>query len=104
MIVGRKYLSICQTFGKAIASVQSGWYASQVLAGVKYPKSSKHIRRLYRKKANAVNDYLHKVTRYVVEYCKENGISKVIIGDITHIRKSKDFGHVNNQKASFLAL
>ena len=98
MIVGRKYLSICRTFDKTISSVQSAWSSSQVHAGVKYPKSSKHIRRLYKKKANAVNDYLHKVTRYVVEYCKENGISKVIIGDITHIRKGKDLGHVNNQK------
>ena len=98
MIVGRKYLSICRTFDKSIASVQSAWYTSQVNAGVKYPKSSKHIHRLYEKKRNMVNDYLHKVTRYIVEYCRENGISKVIIGDITHIRKDNNLGYVTNQK------
>ena len=98
MIVGRKYLSICRTFDKSIASVQSAWYTSQVNAGVKYPKSSKHIHRLYEKKRNSVNDYLHKVTRYIVEYCRENGISKVIIGDITHIRKDNNLGYVTNQK------
>ena len=98
MIVGRKYLSICRAFDKAIASVQSAWYSSQVNAGVKYPKSSKRIRRLYEKKANTVNDYLHKVTRFVVEYCRENDISKVIVGDIAHIRDGKNLGHVNNQK------
>ena len=98
MIVGRKYLSICRTYDKSIASVQSAWYTSQVNAGVKYPKSSKHIHRLYEKKNNTVNDYLHKVTRYIAEYCRENDISRVIIGDITHIREGKDLGHVTNQK------
>ena len=98
MIVGRKYLGICRNYDRKISQVQSAWYTSQVNAGVKFPKSSKHIRRLYEKKRNSVTDYLHKVTRFVADYCRDNGISKVIIGDITNIRKNKDFGHVTNQK------
>lgn len=98
MIVGRRYLTICWKYDKVISKVQSAWYSSQVNAGIKYPKSSKHIQRLYEKKRNTVTDYLHKVTRYIADYCKEHGISKVIIGDITHIRKNKDLGHVTNQK------
>ena len=50
-ILGRKYLSLERYFHKEIARVQSVWYAQQSERGIKYPKSSKHIRRLYRKKA-----------------------------------------------------
>ena len=49
--------------------MQSVWYVQQSERGIKYPKSSKHIRRLYRKKQNAVKDYLHKVTRWIAASC-----------------------------------
>ena len=97
-ILGRKYLSLERYFHKEISRVQSIWYAQQVENGIKYPRSSKHIKRLYRKKQNAVKDYLHKVTRWFAEYCKKEGISCVIIGDIRNIRKGKDIGHKTNQK------
>ena len=66
-ILGRKYLSLERYFHKEIARVQSVWYAQQSERGIKYPKSSKHIQRLYRKKQNTVKDYLHKVTRWIAE-------------------------------------
>lgn len=68
-IVGRKYLSICNYFNKEIARVQSQWSSLQNGKGVKFPKSSKHIQRIHKKKNNTINDYLHKVTRYIVSYC-----------------------------------
>ena len=91
-ILGRKYLSLERYFHKEISRVQSIWYAQQVENGIKYLSSSKHIKRLYRKKQNAVRDYLHKVTRWLAEYCKKERISCVIIGDIRNIRKEKDMG------------
>ena len=97
-ILGRKYLSLERYFHKEISRVQLIWYAQQVENGIKYPRSSKHIQRLYRKKQNAVKDYLHKVTRWLAEYCKKERISCVIIGDIRNIRKGKDIGHKTNQK------
>ena len=97
-IAGRKYLAICSYFNKEIARVQSQWSSQQSRQGIRYPKASKHVLRLYRKKANTVNDYLHKVTRQVVRYCKENDIRTVVIGDITNIRKEKDLGALTNQK------
>ena len=45
-----------------------------------------------------MKDYLHKITRFVVKYCKEQEISKVVIGDIKNIRKNRDQGAVTNQK------
>ena len=97
-IAGRKYLSICNYFNKEIARVQSQWSSLQSGKGVKYPKSSKHIQRLHKKKNNSINDYLHKVTRYIVSYCVENQINTVVIGDITNIRKDNNLGNVTNQK------
>ena len=97
-IVGRKYLSLCHYYNKEIARVQSQWSSLQSHKGIKYPKSSKHIRRLHQAKTKTIQDYLHKITRYIVRYCTENTIHSVIIGDITNIRKKKNFGHVTNQK------
>lgn len=97
-IVGRRYLSLCRYFDKEIARVQSQWAKAQAKAGVKYPKMSKHTQRLYEKKRNAIHDYLHKVTHWIVTYCKDNDIHTVVIGDITGIREDNDHGSVENQK------
>ena len=69
----------------------TGWYSF-------LPVTSKHIRRLYQKKQNSVTDYLHKITRYFAKYCREQGITCVVAGDIRNIRKGKDLGHRTNQK------
>ena len=71
-IMGRKYLSICNYYNKE--------------------------KKKKKKKKNSINDYLHKVTRYIVSYCVENQINTVVIGDITNIRKDNDLGNVTNQK------
>ena len=78
-ILGRKYLSLERYFHKEISRVQTIWYAQQSGRGIKYPKSSKHIQKLYRKKQNVVKDYLHKVIRWIAEYCRKEGISSVVI-------------------------
>lgn len=49
-------------------------------------------------KQNAVKDYLHKVTRWIAEYCRKEDIRCVVVGDIRNIRKEKDMGHKTNQK------
>ncbi len=97
-IAGRKYLNICYRYDKEIARVQSQWSMIQTSKGIKHPKSSKHLKKLYRKKQNSINDYLHKVTRMIAEYCRTRDISAVVIGDIRNIRKESDLGHVVNQK------
>lgn len=90
-IAGRKYLALCHYYFKEIARVQSQWSTQQSRKGIKYPKPSKHINRLYKRKNDAIRDYLHKVTRSIVTYCKEQDIHTVVIGDITGIREDKDF-------------
>ena len=78
--------------------MQAQWYGQQSVKGIKHPVTSKHIRRLYQKKQNSVTDYLHKITRYFAKYCREQGITCVVAGDIRNIRKGKDLGHRTNKK------
>ena len=47
---------------------------------------------------NCIHDYLHKVTRWIAEYCRKEDIRCVVVGDIRNIRKEKDMGHKTNQK------
>ena len=97
-ILGRRYLAITHHYDKEIARVQSQWARIQASKGVKYPKPSRHLLRLYEGKRHAVKDYLHKVTRHVADYCRDNSINSVVIGDITGIRKDNDLGSKSNQK------
>ncbi|URW87777.1 RNA-guided endonuclease TnpB family protein [Blautia wexlerae] len=97
-ILGRRYLALERYFHKEIARVQAQWYGQQSGKGVKHPATSKHIRKLYKRKQDSVTDYLHKVTRYLAEYCRERGITCVVTGDIRNIRREKDLGHRTNQK------
>ncbi|MBR5177164.1 MAG: transposase [Lachnospiraceae bacterium] len=97
-IIGRRYLPICSYFNKEISRIQSQWSKQQTVHGETHPRSSKHILSLYRKKADVINDYLHKATRYLVSYCRDNQINIVVIGDISGIRKDNDLGPVTNQK------
>ncbi|MFI3208159.1 MAG: transposase [Eubacteriales bacterium] len=97
-ILGRNYLNIARKYDKEIARVQSQWSKCQVARNIKYPKPSKHLLKLYEKKKNCIHDYLHKVTRYLVEYCQEQEIHTVVIGDIRHIREDANLGSRTNQK------
>ena len=97
-IMGRKYLSNDRLYYKKIAHKQEIWYAQQRLMGIKYPKSSKAIERLYEKRRNVQNDYLHKMTAAIVKYCEENNIHTVVVGDITGIRKDFDSSDRLNQQ------
>ena len=106
-IVGRKYLSICRKYDKEIGRVQSEWHSIQNAINNKkakpvadfHPKSySKHIVNLYEKKHYCVKDYLHKVTKNIVDYCVKNNIHTVVIGDLTGIRKDNNKGNITNQK------
>ena len=97
-ILGRRYLSLCQYYDKEIARVQAQWSGIQAARGVKYPKTSKHLQHLYRKRNNCIKDYLHRLTRYIADYCADNEINTVVIGDMKGIRTDKNLGsRINRQ-------
>lgn len=97
-LLGRKYLSICHRYHKKIAKMQMQWAKCQAAGGIKYPKPSKHLKKVYEKKNHTIHDYLHKITRYIADYCVKEQITVVVIGDITNIRSGVNYGKVTNQK------
>ena len=60
--------------------------------------SSKRLKKLYSKRKRVITYIIHKSTKMIIDYCINNDITRVIIGDITNIRKDKNLGHENNQK------
>jgi putative transposase len=96
-ILGKQYKSICYYYNKRIARYQSIAAAQQAAKGVKYPKLTPRVINLYSDRRNTLNDYFHKCTRWITNYCIDNDTHTVVIGDITHIRDNKNLGDKNNQ-------
>lgn len=94
-------LNTTHYFDKQIAGYQGISDRQQLSIGIKYPKKSKKVRSLYRKKKNKVTDFIHKTTRYVAEYCLAEHITTVVIGDMKGIRKENNLGRINQQLHSF---
>ena len=97
-IIGREYLSLSYFYNKEIARVQSQWGRIQAAREMEDLKTSKHLQKLYRKKNDCIKDYIHKMTRYITNYCVKNDIHTVVIGDIKGICKERNLGRKTNQK------
>ena len=66
---------------KKIACYQSINAAQQFKEGVKYPRLSKRVKKLYAKKSFSVFNFIHKASRTMAEYCYEHDINTVVMGD-----------------------
>lgn len=98
IISGRQLLSINRYFDKEIAYYQSITYAQQEASGVKYKKSSRRIQQLYTKRKKQVYHLLHTATKQVIDFAEQEGVTTIVIGDLSHIRDDKNIGRINNQK------
>lgn len=98
IVKGNRYLEISKYFNKKIGHYQSIATPQQIAGGSEYGKSTKRINSLYKKKKLQLDHFFHSATKTVVDYCKSNDISKVIIGDIKGIRKNAKLGKATNQK------
>jgi len=90
---GKQILAIQHYFNKEKAKLTS-------TLTKQYPKrhSSKAIRILQNKQNRQIKQALHTYSKAIITDCKNKGIKTLIVGDITDIRKDKNFGHKNNQK------
>ena len=50
---------------------------------------SNRLTRLRVKRNNIMNDYIHKTTRYIINYCKENLIDTIVIGNNKFQKQNK---------------
>ena len=91
------FLEIQQGYNKQIAHYQSIHAKQQAALGIRYPKPSKRVQFLYKKRNRTINDFLHKATAWIRDYCVQNRIHTVVIGDISGIREDNTLGRKNNQ-------
>ena len=91
------YLKLQQGYDRLIAHYQSINASQQAAAGIRHPKTSNRVHSLYEKKYHAIRDFFHKSTTKIRDYCVQNQIHTVVVGDITGIRKGKSLGRKNNQ-------
>ena len=57
------------------------------MVGSKKYKNTKQIEKLYRKRRQYCNTYMHKASRMIVSYAIENECDRIVIGDIKNIKQ-----------------
>lgn len=98
IISGRQWLSVERYFLKKIAYYRAISDNQQVAKGIKYPKSSKRVNALYRKKKKQFFHIIHCMTKKVVDIAVKQGVETIVIGDLKNIRQKANFGRKTNQK------
>lgn len=89
VINGRPLKSINQFYNK-----QKATYQSELPKGI---KSSKKITKLGFKRELKINDYLHKSSHFLINYCLKNQLNTIIIGYNEGWKHEINIGKRNNQ-------
>jgi putative transposase len=91
LINGRPLKSINQYYNKKRAKLQSD-------LKIKHNKfSSNRTGKLTLKRNNKIKDYLHKASRFIVNYCIEKEISELVLGHSKEWKQGVNIGKRNNQ-------
>lgn len=89
IVNGRPLKSINQYYNKLKSKYQS-----------ELPKEvfkSRKINKLTEKRNNKINDYLHKSSKYLIDFCLKNNLNSIIIGYNQAWKQEIDIGKRNNQ-------
>ena len=92
MIDGKKLKSVNQWYNKENARLQS----IKDKQGIK--TLTKRQIKLLEYRNHFVRDYLNKATRYMIDYCIENKIGKLVVGHNKEWKQKINIGKKNNQK------
>nr|WP_052315884.1 RNA-guided endonuclease TnpB family protein [Thermococcus sp. PK] len=95
IIEGRGLKSFNRWWNKEKAKLQSQ-YDKQ---GIKFGRK---MAWLLKKRKNVVNDFMNKAVSYIVNYCLENGIGNVVIGELKGVKQNTDLGRRNNQNFHYI--
>ena len=98
IIKGNSYQNTLYYYNKRISYYQSLEAKFKNISKDINNVSTKRIKKLNIIKKRKIEYILHTSTRRIVDYCVENEINTVIIGDIKGIRQDNDMGRINNQK------
>ena len=96
IVSGQSLLNTNYYFSKRIAYYQSNY--DKCYPHHKKGVSTNRIKHLYELKNKRINLILHRASRYIVNYCNNHDISKVIIGDVMGILHQKKEFNSNKDK------
>lgn len=86
--------------GRPLKSINQYWNKEKSFLQSKLKKNqykSHRINKLSNKRNNKINDYLHKASRYIINFCLTNDIGKIVIGCNKNWKRSINIGTKNNQ-------
>ena len=98
IINGKPLKSMNQYYNKKKANLNSklGHYINYKGERVQYCKS-KNINKLENKRNDKINDYLHKSSKMIIDYCKVNDINNIVLGKNIGWKLEINHGKKNNQ-------
>ena len=85
---GKKLKSVNSYTNRRIAKLQS---IEMKKHGSDKFKNTKEINRLRRYRSNYINDYLHKVSKNIIDKAIEHGVRKIVIGKLKGIKKDMNY-------------
>ena len=85
---GKKLKSINSYTNKQIAHLQS---IEMFKCGSDKFKNTKRINKIRRYRNNYINDYMHKVSKSIIDKASENNVGKIVIGKLKGIKQNMDF-------------
>lgn len=89
LVNGRPLKSINQYYNKKISKLKS-----ELPNGV---KTSKMIKKITEKRNNKISDYIHKSSRFLINYCIDNDINTIVLGYNEGWKSGIDIGRRSNQ-------
>jgi putative transposase len=92
LINGKIIKSINQYYNKTLAKLKSNLKKNH------NKNSSNRTQRLNLKRNNKIIDYLHKSSKFIIDYCIEKNIQNIVIGKNKEWKQNCNIGKVNNQK------
>ena len=94
-----------QTFiinGKSLKSMNKYWNKlnsnyQEIAKRMNNKNSTNKLHKLVFKRNNKMNDFMHKSSKYIVNYCLKNNIDTIVIGRNNHWKQKINIGRINNQ-------
>ena len=93
VINGRVIKSINQYYNKKKAELMS-------YIGSK--GTSNKIKKLSTKRDNKIKDFMHKTSRFIVNWCKQHDVDTIVVGYNTQWKQEIELGKVNNQNFVYI--
>ena len=91
LVNGKGLKSINQFYNKKVA------YYTNILERVQHCKMSNRLKRFYYKRFTKINDFLHKASRCIINYCIQHDIGTIIIGKNNNWKQNVNLGSITNQ-------